>query len=75
MNGIQEVSGSIPLISTIQLREVQKTVETTRFQRFFCFLKSHFYGKTVRLIFAAKILNQAATMEETFKDFLTEYAA
>ena len=75
LNGIQEVSGSIPLISTIQIREVQKSVETTRFQRFFCFLKSHFYGKTVRLIFAAKILNQAATMEETFKDFLTEYAA
>ena len=29
LNGIQEVSGSIPLISTIQIREVQKTVETT----------------------------------------------
>ena len=31
MNGIQEVSGSIPIISTM------KTVETTGFQRFFVF--------------------------------------
>ena len=87
MNGIQEVSGSIPLISTIQSREEQKTVETTRFQRFFCCLqhtaKQDFLRVLVRLIFDQKILNQgdrkmkkikmnqAATMEETFKDFLT----
>ena len=40
MNGIQEVSGSIPLIST-------KTVETGVFQRFF----SYFGGKTYALFY------------------------
>ena len=40
VNGIQEVSGSIPLIST-------KTVETGVFQRFF----SYFGGKTYTLFY------------------------
>ena len=62
MNGIQEVSGSIPLISTKHPKRVQKTVETTRFQRFFCCLqgtaKQDFLRLLVRLIFDQKILNQ-----------------
>ena len=56
LNGIQEVSGSIPLISTINLkRVVTKSTENYGFQ---CFLLSKScifacYKKTERLDFAA----------------------
>ena len=55
MNGIQEVSGSIPLISTNHHKRMQKTVETTRFQRFFCLLEKSFLGRFCPLEFYSKI--------------------
>ena len=55
MNGIQEVSGSIPLISTKHPKRVQKTVETTRFQRFFVVCEQDFLCVPVRLMFDQKM--------------------
>ena len=58
MNGIQEVSGSIPLISTTPHKRMQKTAETGRFQRSFRFCRTRFSLLFCALDFDQKILNQ-----------------
>jgi len=42
LNGIQEVSGSIPLISTKKLERVKKNLEIILFRGFFFFKNEEF---------------------------------
>ena len=91
MNGIQEVSGSIPLISTKSSLGEGKNLEIERFQGFFfsksgkiavfaiCACALDFLMEILKIkrsgIMKKIKLNCAATMEETFADFLTSRKA
>ena len=71
MNGIQEVSGSIPLISTKSSKERRKTLKSSDF-KVFSFPKvekSQYLQKApVRLIFDRNFENQEARYDEENQD-------
>ena len=73
MNGIQEVSGSIPLISTKSSKERRKTLKSSDF-KVFSFSKvekSQYLQKApVRLIFDGNFENQEVRYDEENKDEL-----
>src|SRR5699024_11785670 len=56
LNGIQEVSGSIPLISTKRGTKCRKTVGTKGFQRFFFFRRAKFSSHECPLDFCPRDL-------------------
>ena len=76
MNGIQEVSGSIPLISTKSSKERRKTLKSSDF-KVFSFSKvekSQYLQKApVRLIFDGNFENQEVRYDEENQDELHRY--
>ena len=73
MNGIQEVSGSIPLISTKSSKERRKTLKSSDF-KVFSFPKVENSGDLqkipVRLIFDGNFENQEVRYDEENQDEL-----